>query len=88
MQANRKGPQQVAEQSKVRTGEVESKEQVQFLCVGSGCLMLSNEEMEDAFARADIDGNGLIDSTGVCAIVDKLTEDEDADPLTMEELMR
>lgn len=81
-----KARQQVAEQSKVRTGEVESKEQVQFLCVGSGCLMLSNEEMEDAFARADIDGNGLIDSTEVYAIVDKLTEDEDADPLTMEEV--
>ena len=48
--------------------------------------MLSNEEMEDAFARADIDGNGLIDSTEVYAIVDKLTEDEDADPLTMEEV--
>ena len=80
-----KARQQVAEQSKTRAGEMEAKDQVQFLCIGSGCLMLSNEEMEQAFARADIDENGLIDSNEVYTIIDQLADDDD-DELTMEKV--
>ena len=30
------------------------------MCMGSGCLMLSNSELEAAFAEIDANGDGLI----------------------------
>ena len=82
-----KARRQVAEQSKARYGEEDSLEEVQFLCIGSGCLMLSNEDMEEAFGRADLDGNGRIDNTELYAVLDRLAEgDDDAKPISMEEV--
>ena len=34
--------------------------EVQFACIGSGCLMLSNDDMRGAFDLADADKNGTI----------------------------
>ena len=77
---------QVAEQSKVRYGEAQTKDaEVQFLCVGSGCLMLSNDEMREAFDKVDLDGNGRIDSTELYAVIDGLTDDAE-EPTSMDEV--
>ena len=68
----------VAEQSKVRWGEKEKTEsEDRFLCIGSGCLMLSNGDMQEAFDQFDTDGNGLICAAELKQVCDKMTEGEE-----------
>ena len=69
--------QQVAEQSKVRYGEKETMDsEMQFLCIGSGCLMLSDGDLEAAFAHVDKNGNGLISANELKAACDFLADDD------------
>jgi len=73
-----KAQRQVAEQSEARYGEKESLDaEVQFLCMGSGCLMLSDGEMRDAFEEFDADGNGLISASELKAVLDQLAKGEE-----------
>ena len=68
----------VAEQSAVRYGEKDTTDaEVRFLCVGSGCLMLSDGDMQEAFNRFDKNGNGLISASELKAICDELTGDDE-----------
>jgi len=55
----------------------DEEEGINFLCVGSGCLMLSNEEMRAAFDEIDADSNGLIDQYELKAVVDTLAQEDD-----------
>lgn len=51
--------------------------EVQFACIGSGCLMLSNDDMREAFNLADADGNGTISPEELKKVVQKLSDDEE-----------
>jgi len=84
--ANRR--RQVAEQSKVRWGEKEKTEsEDRFLCIGSGCLMLSNGDMQEAFDQFDTDGNGLICAAELKQVCDKMTKgEEEEDEVTVEQV--
>ena len=78
---------QVAEQSKVRYGEKEKMDsEVQFLCIGSGCLMLSDGDLEAAFAHVDKNGNGLISAAELKAACDFLADDEEEEMVSMSEV--
>jgi len=65
----------VAEQSALRYGEGEGDgSEPQFLCFGSGCLMLSSGEMREAFDAVDTGGDGLISAAQLRAACEKLAE--------------
>jgi len=69
---------QVAEQSQVRYGEKETtEEEDRFLCIGSGCVMLSNGDMRDAFDAFDTDGNGLITAAELQRAISRLSDGEE-----------
>jgi len=72
--------QQVAEQSALRYGEEEGGGSApQFLCFGSGCLMLSSGEMREAFDAVDTSGDGLISAAELRAACEKLAESGEGD---------
>ena len=50
--------------------------EMQFLCIGSGCLMLSDGDLEAAFAHVDKNGNGLISANELKAACDFLADDD------------
>ena len=63
----------VANQGAAKTADGDD---VKFLCIGSGCLMLSNEELEQAFADADTDGDGLLTKGELQSCAAKLSDEE------------
>ena len=69
---------QVAEQSQVRYGEkATTEEEDRFLCIGSGCVMLSNGDMREAFDAFDTDGNGLITAAELQRAISRLSDGEE-----------
>ena len=79
----------VAAQTAVRYGEEDTKDEVQFLCVGSGCLMLSTSELEATFANIDANGDGQISRDELKQATIALTEaadGEEEEQLTDEEI--
>jgi len=73
--------QQVAQQSIVAP---EEGDDVQFLCIGSGCVMLSTDEMRAAFDAFDADGSGAISAVEFKSIYDRLAEGEGEEELSIE----
>jgi len=67
----------VADQSAIRYGEKETKDEVQFMCMGSGCLMLSTSDLEEAFSGVDVDGDGYITADELKDVAVSLSEDDD-----------
>ena len=54
------------------TGWEESE--VQFACVGSGCLMLQTDDMREAFARYDADADGFVTSAELTSTLLELSD--------------
>jgi len=65
---------QVAEQSAASTDG-----QLQFLCIGDGCLMLSNGDMKETFDEFDEDGNGLITHAELKRAIERIGDEDVAD---------
>ena len=71
----------VAEQSAVRYGEKERTEaEVEFVsvCIGDGCLMLSDDDMRQTFDEFDEDGNGFISASELQRAIARLADDGEA----------
>jgi len=79
---------QVAEQSAVRYGEKDATDaEMQFLCIGDGCLMLSSGDMRETFDEFDEDGNGMISQDELKRAIERLG-DEDVDDAFVGSMIR
>jgi len=68
----------VAQQSVARYDVAKEEDEPVFACIGSGCLMLSNDEMKEGFEWADSNGDGFISESELKATIGRLSDDVSA----------